>query len=167
MVQFVREVWKVKFEVKPLSTCTSWSPKFIFKCLNWPNQGVYQVSKLRKMSVNFQKQISRNLSKLQVKQALSLSKKYMKDYVFILCFTVSWSFLCPEPPSFFKNTCTEKCYIFLFWCGPLAEICRSQILSQTIKYVYKFKSNPKKNLIGPSNLCTKFQVSSLSISWNM
>ncbi len=51
--------------------------------------------------------------------------------------------------------------------GALAEICRSQILSQTIKYVYKFKSNPKKILIGPLNVCTKFQVSTLSISWYM
>ena len=51
----------------------------------------------------------------------------------------------------------------------LADICKCPVSSQTIKYRYKFKLN-QKNLVtknvcmDPLEVCTKFQVSRISLS---
>ena len=51
----------------------------------------------------------------------------------------------------------------------LADICKCPVSSQTIKYRYKCKSNQKillakNDSVDPLKVCTKFQVSSTSLS---
>ena len=62
---------------------------------------------------------------------------------------------------------------FVFWqnkpeCIYGLTVCKCPISSQTVKYRYKFKSNQKKFfqkcLHGPPKVCTKFGVSSTSLS---